>query len=247
MDRVTHADFERDGYSVHQGVLEPELRAAVVDAFAALDAERAAEGGGGSKRSAGVRSGLDAPAIAALAASEGVRRLVEPILGPGCFAFRATLFDKSRDRNWPVAWHQDRVVPVVAKVDAAEFGQWSNKAEGLFVEPPPRVQQDLVAVRVDIDGSGPHNGGLRLLPGSHDSGVWTREQIADAAEALPSACPKVVPGGAIRMRPLLVHSSRRMDQVALPTGRRRIVHFEFFAGQLPGGAEFPMRVGPPRE
>lgn len=240
-------DFERDGYSVHNGVLGDSMRAdslrnRVVAEFDALQ---------GKRHGAGLRSGLTQPAIAALVRTPAVRALVEPILGRGVFAFRATLFDKTDVSNWPVAWHQDRLVPVaeprsvqaMAQGTAQGFAPWSEKPDGWYVEPPIRVQERIVAVRIDVDGSGPHNGGLRMVPGTHLDGVLSSAQITTAVADGDEVCPSVVAGGAMRMRPLLLHSSRRIhacDQS--PLVHRRIVHFEFYSGALPAGVQFVRRV-----
>jgi hypothetical protein len=229
---VQEHDFQRDGHSVHADVLAPALVAPVSAAFAQLLADGAGE-----------RAALSHPAIEALARSHEVRRLVEPVLGAAAFAFRATLFDKYADRNWPVAWHQDRTVPVQRRIDAAGYRNWSHKGAVWFCEPPRSAHQDHLAVRVDLDGSGPDNGGLRVLPASHRDGVLTPEQVAAAVAERSPRCPEVVAGGALRMRPLLLHSSRR----SLVAGHRRVVHFEFAARELPGGVRFAARIGAAQE
>lgn len=224
--------FECDGFSVHEQVLPRALREPVLLAFGSC-----AGGGPGS------RGGLASPAIVALARSSQVRALIDPVLGPAAFAYRATLFDKSEASNWPVAWHQDRVVPVLDRIDANGFTNWSQKPEGIYVEPPPTVQEQCVAIRVDLDGSGPHNGGLQLRPGSHRQGVLTPAQIESALQCGRDQCPKVVSGGALRMRPLLLHRSAR----SLSRTHRRIVHLEFCATELTGGPNFARHVRPASE
>jgi len=229
---VHDQDFERDGFSVHEQVLAAELVRPVAAAFDELVVDGAGE-----------RGALAHPAITALCRSASLRRLVEPVLGAAAFAFRATLFDKHAARNWPVAWHQDRTVPVHARVEAEGFRNWSQKHGVWFVEPPLAAHRRHLAVRVDLDGSGRDNGGLRVLPASHCDGVLTPEQIAAAVERGSQRCPEVVAGGALRMRPLLLHSSRR----SLVAGHRRVVHFEFAALELPGGVRFAARIGAAQE
>ncbi|MBL8754306.1 MAG: phytanoyl-CoA dioxygenase family protein [Planctomycetes bacterium] len=222
------AQFEHDGWSVHRNVLPRELH----DALTALFATHAAAG-------PGVRSGLDHAAVRALAKCAAVRALVEPILGPAAFCHRATLFDKHDAANWTVAWHQDRVVPVQERIDAAGFGPWSDKPGcGVHVQPPATVLANLLAVRVDLDGSHAANGGLCVLPGSHRSGVLSRDAIATFVATVPPFVPEVPPGGALRLRPLLLHSSPR---VASPS-HRRIVHLEFAPCELPDPVRFRVRV-----
>jgi hypothetical protein len=212
-----------DGYSVHADVVSGDLRDVLVAVFAQAIPDRA-----------GCRTGLEHPVVQQLARSTAVRSLVEPVLGVAAFAFRATLFDKNPRANWLVAWHQDRVVPVRAEVEAAGYGPWSRKREGVFVQPPAPVLAELLAVRVDLDGSEPRNGGMRVLAGTHRHGVLERDRIDECARTqLPEPCV-IAAGGALCMRPLLLHSSSRATVV----GHRRIVHLEFAAAPLPDGVEF---------
>lgn len=212
-----------DGYSQHARVVDAPLLAALREVFAQAIPDRA-----------GCRTGLEHAVVQELARSPAIRALVEPVLGAQAFAFRATLFDKSPRANWLVAWHQDRVVPVRAETDAPGFGPWSHKREGVFVQPPVAVLVELLAVRVDLDGSGARNGGLRVLPGTHVHGVLERNRIEELAAARLPVTGEIAAGGALCLRPLLLHSSSR----AAVVGHRRVVHLEFAAAPLPGGVEF---------
>jgi hypothetical protein len=221
---VSTPTLDTDGYTCVANVLTAELRPAVAAVFATL-----------ANESAGLRSGLDHDAVRELARSPAVRTLIEPIVGPEAFVFRATLFDKHAAANWSVAWHQDRVVPVQQYVDEAGYGPWSDKGDdGVFVEPPGEVLQSLLAVRIDVDGSGPANGGLRVLSGSHRDGVLSRERIAALVADRPAATPDVPPGGALVMRPLLLHGSLRATDAC----HRRIVHLELAPRELTGRVRF---------
>ena len=96
-----------------------------------------------------------------------------------------------------------------------------------------------MALRIDLDGSGEHNGGLRFVVGSHQAGVFDPDELQHAVQSGVEHCPKVVPGGALRVRPRVLHSSRR----TMASGHCRIVHFEFAASDLPHGLQFAQRVG----
>jgi hypothetical protein len=215
-----HPDFDEHGFRVVAGVVAPVDRDALLDAFAQLPARRA-----------GTRDGLAHAAIRSLTDSAAVRALVEPLLGPDAVAHRATLLDKTATANWLVAWHQDLVVPVQERIDAPGFGPWSRKGGVWFVQPPWHVLRDLVAVRIDLDGSDESNGALRVLPGTHRSGVLKPDQIAESARTTAPVTCAVTPGGALVMRPLLVHASSR----ATRPGHRRVVHVEFAGAPLPDG------------
>ena len=75
------------------------------------------------------------------------------------------------------------------------------------------------------------NGPLRVIAGSHVLGRLSGVQI-DALRDFCVAveCP-VAKGGAILMRPLLLHAS----SVARSPRHRRVVHLEFASGPLPMG------------
>ncbi len=228
MGAVASIDFAQSGWSQHGEVLPPQLRADLLARFDAHVADRA-----------GRRSGLAHAVVRALAAAPTVRALVEPILGRAAFAFRATLFDKHAVANWLVAWHQDRMVPVHERIEAAGFGPWSDKADdGVFVQPPEAVLHTLLAVRVDLDGSNAGNGGLRLLPGTHHAGVMSRDRIAAAVAAGTVVVPDIPAGGALRLRPLVLHASPASNGLS----HRRIVHIEFAPCELPAPVRFRTRV-----
>ncbi|MBM4063686.1 MAG: phytanoyl-CoA dioxygenase family protein [Planctomycetes bacterium] len=216
-------DLAADGYTIATTVVAPDLAERLAAVFAATVQDRP-----------GVRTGLEHPAVRDLATSPAVRALVEPVLGRAAFAHRATLFDKTPAVNWLVGWHQDLVVPVAARTEAQGFGPWSQKDDGWHVQPPVAVLEELLAVRVDLDGSGPANGGLRVLPGSHRLGVLPPARVADLTRAGSEVLAAVPPRGALLMRPLLLHASSR----AVAAAHRRVVHLEFAPGPLPGGVGF---------
>jgi hypothetical protein len=216
-----------DGYAVHADVLAPELLEPLAAVFAAVVAGRA-----------GVRSGLDHDAVRALARSPRVRALVEPLLGEGAFAYRATLFDKTAAADWGVAWHQDLVVPVAARTGDAGWGPWSEKDGVRYVQAPVAVLGGLLAVRVALDGESAANGGLHVLPGTHRFGVLGTARVAELAASIPGVTPRVPARGATILSPLLVHGSRR----AAHGGPRRTVHLELAARELPGALRFRERV-----
>lgn len=184
--------------------------------------------------SPGERDGFRAASVRALARSPAVRTVIEAVLGSGAFAYRATLFDKTPTANWLVAWHQDLVIPVRERNDAPGFGPWSNKHGTWFVQPPASVLAASLALRVDLDGSNETNGALRVLPGTHHEGVLSAQRIADLAATVAAVPCHVPAGGALLVRPLLLHASSKATQPA----HRRIVHLEFTAAPLPAPLAF---------
>jgi ectoine hydroxylase-related dioxygenase (phytanoyl-CoA dioxygenase family) len=95
----------------------------------------------------------------------------------------------------------------------------------------------MLTVRLSLDDCGPDNGPLNVLPGSHADGVLSPAQV-EAWRHKSAPVPCLVPaGGAVLMRPLLLHAS---SAARLP-GPRRVVHLEYAAGELPGGLEWEER------
>jgi ectoine hydroxylase-related dioxygenase (phytanoyl-CoA dioxygenase family) len=222
---------ERDGFEIVPGVLDEPVIAALADALTAVDAGGTMHGRG---EAYAIRNLLDVPAVQALAASRAVRALVEPLLGPAAFAVRGILFDKTAAANWRVPWHQDLTIAVSERRDVPDFGPWSRKAGVVHVQPPVAVLERMLTVRLHLDACDAVNGPLRVLPGSHRHGCLGRDAVRRWREtAAPLTC-EVPRGGALLMRPLLLHASSPATQ----PDHRRVVHLEFAADPLPGGLEW---------
>lgn len=92
----------------------------------------------------------------------------------------------------------------------------------------------MVTVRVHLDECGLDNGPVRVIPGSHQAGRLSAAEIARWREehaAFPCVSAR---GGALVMRPLLLHASSPSTRPA----HRRVVHLEFAAAELPSGLEW---------
>lgn len=179
------------------------------------------------------RNLLSVPSVRELARSEPVRGLITPVLGPDCFAVRGILFNKSRTANWKVVWHQDLTIAVRERREVSGFGPWTVKAGVLHVQPPAEVMQRLLAIRIHLDESGPDNGPLRVIPGSHKEGRLSPEQIANWRRKECFTC--IIPrGGALLMRPLLLHAS----SACMVPKARRVIHLDFAADGLPEGLQW---------
>ena len=183
------------------------------------------------------RNLLEISLVRELAVSEPVKQLVIAILGKECFAVRGILFNKTPDSNWKVVWHQDRTIAVRERKDAARFGPWSIKAGVPHVQPPASLMARMLGVRLHLDENHAGNGPLRVIPGSHSVGCLTPSEIT-TWKGRPSVTCTVPRGGAILMRPLLVHAS----SACVHPEPRRVIHLEFAAEDLPDGLEWFERV-----
>jgi ectoine hydroxylase-related dioxygenase (phytanoyl-CoA dioxygenase family) len=169
------------------------------------------------------------PEVRALHRHSGIAQLVEPILGSKAMLVRGLMFDKSPESNWGIFWHQDLSIAVRQREDVPDFGPWSVKAGIQHVQPPPSILKKMLTVRLHLDDCIESNGALRVLPGSHRSSrlnMFESETLQQNTD--PTTCC-VNSGGAVMMRPLLLHSSHRATDAV----RRRVIHLEFAAEKLP--------------
>jgi ectoine hydroxylase-related dioxygenase (phytanoyl-CoA dioxygenase family) len=205
-------DFDENGYSIFESVLGPSEREGLISSLAAVPRSRA-----------GARHILANPLIAALAGDDRLREIARGILGEGAAPYRATLFDKSAGANWLVVWHQDTALPFRSRFAAEGWGPWSVKEGVNYAHAPASALGRIVALRIHLDASGPHNGPLRVIPGSHRLGILTDDAIAAMVERVPAFECLVPAGGVLAMRPLLLHSSTKSTR---PTSRR-VIHIEY--------------------
>lgn len=149
----------------------------------------------------------------------------------GQVAIQCTYFDKSPIVNWLVPIHQDLSIPVARRIEHPDLTGWSTKEGQLFVQPPPSVLDKLVAIRLHLDDSGPDNGPLRVVPGSHRKGRLAGEASAALRSAAGEVECTVARGGVIALKPLLLHASSKSTS----SRQRRVIHFLYGPELLPLG------------
>lgn len=207
---------ETDGFAMVPGVVDAEEVSRLVEEMASFKM---------GKSRAGMRHAMRCPAVAAMAQDARLRGIAQHILGQGAVPFRATLFDKSREANWLVAWHQDTALPLREKREAPGWGPWSVKDGVTYAHAPASALERVVALRVHLDDSTPENGPLRVLPGTHRMGVLSDEEIQQLARSVAPVECCVGRGGVVAMRPLVVHASSKSRSEA----PRRVLHIEYVA------------------
>lgn len=225
--------LERAGFAIVADVLDPRDVAELIEAIDAIPPQGQVLERGGNVYA--MRNVLNlVPASRTLAESEPLTRLTRAVLGPGAFVVRGLLFDKTPEANWGVPWHQDLTIAVKARTEAADYGPWTVKAGIPHVQPPVAVLEQMLTVRVHLDESDEQRGPLRVIPGSHQAGRLNAETTRDWLTRVPAQTCLVPRGGALLMRPLILHASSPAEA----PGRRRVIHLEYAAAPLPGGVSW---------
>ncbi|HEX8330944.1 MAG TPA: phytanoyl-CoA dioxygenase family protein [Hymenobacter sp.] len=219
--------FQTDGFAIVPRLYQDSEVAAMLQCL-----EAATTNGANFRRSQdlfAIRDLLgEVPALWPLLHTPALRSLLGGLFPGGCHVVKAIYFDKPAGSNWLVPWHQDLMINVDRKATGLPgFGPWTRKPEGVSVQPPVGVLENICTVRIHLDDCDANNGELRVVPASHRGGVVL---AAGQPELTPAAvgCP-VPAGGAMLMRPLLLHASSRSTS----DRPRRVVHLEFSSFELP--------------
>jgi Phytanoyl-CoA dioxygenase (PhyH) len=220
--------LDTDGYALVAGISPAEV-ARLLDAAESLPPAEPEEVRGGYRDLFTLL-----PVVRDLAGHPGVRRWPAAVLGPGCFAVRAILFDKTPDATWKVAWHQDLTIPTRQRLERPGFGPWSQKAGIHHVEPPTAILEGMLTVRIHLDPCGSENGPVRVLPGTHRHGKLTAAGIFQWKDRVSPVDTPCAAGALLLMRPLLVHAA----SAPIRAGHRRVIHLEYTASALPAGLQW---------
>ncbi|HEY6186882.1 MAG TPA: phytanoyl-CoA dioxygenase family protein [Pyrinomonadaceae bacterium] len=230
LDRDFLKNVERDGYAIIPNLIDVKSINSILSGLDQITADQAISRRAGG--AFGIRNLLNVlPSARTFAESSTLLSLVEPVLGPGARVVRGVYFDKHRDANWKVAWHQDLTIAVRERVEADGFGPWSLKAGINHVQPPAEILEGILALRIHLDDTDETNGALRVLPGSHKYGRLSTQDIQTLKSKSQVVTCIVPAGGVMLMRPLLLHAS----SAATHPRHRRVLHFEYSALSLPGG------------
>jgi hypothetical protein len=172
MTRDLQQELVSNGFAVIESLLTDPLVKGLIQAIEQAFVQR------GSGKGYSLRQVTKAvPEVMDFAQSPVVRDLVEPVLGPRAFVVQSLFFDKTPEANWNVAWHQDLMVPVEAKVGDTQYGPWSLKDGVWHAQPPVAILEGMLTVRLHLDDCLEDNGPLRVLPGSHTSGILKGVEI----------------------------------------------------------------------
>ena len=158
-----------------------------------------------------------------------IRRLIGSTLGRNAFVVRSILFDKTASANWHVGWHQDLMIPVKCREDVQGYSAWSVKAGVTHVKPPCPVLEQMLTLRIHLDECTKDDGPLRVIPESHVAGELTVDEIRQRVNSENEVHCVVPAGGALLMKPLLLHASSRANS----PDHRRVLHLELANEELP--------------
>ncbi len=226
MDRDS---FERDG-----ALRFPrQLTADQIEALRTLADERIGD-------RPGTRLDGEARLAALLATSGPIGGVAAGLTSSAARAVRAVLFDKTVNANWSVAWHQDRTIPVVARVEVDGFEPWTEKDGVPHVAPPFDVLARMVTLRVHLDPVDDTNAPLRIAAGSHLLGQIPADQAGSVASSGEQRVCCAEAGDIWAYRTPILHTSER----AATPARRRVLQVDYADFDLPGGLEWrPLQAG----
>jgi len=220
------SNLEKNGFEILQNFVSQDSMNEIkheVEAYDALDSKYGI-------RSADKRfSTIDKLAQSSLLIDKAIE-----ILGSQPQVVRVIYFDKTKDNNWLVPWHQDRTIALNKKVDVNGWGRWSVKDGVPHVQPSIDVLERMVTFRVHLDDSDQDNGCLKVIPYTHRLGLLEQQEIQKITAQNSFVNCEVKAGDVVLMRPHILHASSKCE-VAY---HRRIVHIEYSNYRLPQGLEW---------
>lgn len=215
-------DLEQ-GFAFHDEFLSQVEVAALVDELTLSDSNESMHGVRNAEKKF--------TCIANLVRSEKVLAKARSCLGTEPQLVRVILFDKTPDKNWLVAWHQDKTVSVNNKKDVDGWCPWTVKDGIHHVQPSVAVLHDMITFRIHLDDSNAKNGCLKVIPNSHLLGVLEHADIVDVVSKDEAIECEAKAGDMLIMSPLILHASSK----AISPNHRRVVHIEFSGHKLPDG------------
>lgn len=165
-----------------------------------------------------------------LCRNKAFNELLQPLMKDR-FAAKSIYFNKPKQANWFVSYHQDVSIGVEQKIEADGFAQWTFKQGQLGVVPPKQILEELITCRIHLDDTDGNNGALRVIPGSHQHGILRLNEASTTVDWSSEVCCTVPKGGIMLMKPLLLHASNK----SVSSEERAVVHIEFAASEIPMG------------
>ncbi|WP_332367942.1 phytanoyl-CoA dioxygenase family protein [Spirosoma telluris] len=177
----------------------------------------------------------EVPETKELIFTDRLAAIISQVFGDSYFLTKSIYFDKPEQSNWFVAYHQDLTISVDKKLDIDGYGSWTVKQKQFAVQPPIDILENNFTIRIHLDDTDENNGALKVVPKSHLKGIYRPENI-DWTEETETVC-KVMKGGIMIMKPLLLHASNRTTNQS----KRRVIHLEFSNRSLPDTLQWAER------
>jgi ectoine hydroxylase-related dioxygenase (phytanoyl-CoA dioxygenase family) len=220
-------NISTNGFTVIENVFTPDEIRSILHEISKADADKNT-----FRKSAGlfaIRQFLkEIPATRQFIFNDKLQASITDLFGEGYFVVKSIYFDKPEESNWFVAWHQDLTISVDKRTELPGFGPWTIKQDQFAVQPLLNILQDNFTIRIHLDDADEGNGALKVVPGSHQKGIYRLETIDWDIETQTTCNVKA--GGIMVMRPLLLHASNRTTNHK----PRKVIHVEFSKADLPG-------------
>lgn len=107
------------------------------------------------------------------------------------------------------------------RIEQNGLSGWSEKEGQVFLQAPVELLEQMLVVRIHLDSCEASSGPLRVVPGSHCFGRLSDARAAELRKSGSEVECLVAAGGALLMRPLLLHASSK----ATKPRHRRVLHF----------------------
>ncbi len=150
-------------------------------------------------------------------------------LQQGMRAVRLVMFNKTPECNWGVPWHQDRTITVQKKANVQEFRNWSRKAGVWHCEPPERILESMLFVRIHLDDVDVTGGAMEVALGSHRAGVVAAADAERVAADCDTEICTAKRGDVLVLKMLMLHRSKP----AVHAAARRVVRIDYASADLP--------------
>ena len=150
---------------------------------------------------------------------------------------KSIYFDKPPSSNWIVNWHQDLTLNLKNKIEVKEFSNWRKKKDCYVVKPGIAILDNTFTFRIHLDKCSKNNGALRVIKGSHKLGEIDVRNLTSENVGEIETC-EVEKGGVLVMKPLILHSSKRVENNL----RRRVIHLEISNSKLPNGLKWKENI-----
>lgn len=156
------------------------------------------------------------------------------LISPNCNKLiKSIYFDKPPNANWIVNWHQDLTINLLNKKEVEGYKNWRVTDKRVVVQPRKEFLENIFTIRIHLDDCTIDNGALRVIKNSHTEGVIDIKKWLQEKRGIEQIC-EVKKGGALIMKPLILHSSRRAEN----SKNRRVIHIEFTDEELPEGLQW---------